>query len=114
MSVRYVSLADAPREPAGPGVERRVFSTGALTWVRYEYEPGCVFAEHEHPQEQVTVVRQGRLAFRAGGEERVVGPDEAVVLPPGVPHGARVVGEERVITDNILVPPRKEHPHAVE
>jgi mannose-6-phosphate isomerase-like protein (cupin superfamily) len=42
---------------------------------------------HIHPfQEERFEIAEGRLAFRLDGEERVLGPGEAIVVPPNVPH----------------------------
>lgn len=41
---------------------------------------------HSHPNEQMTYLLEGRARFRVGGEEREVGPGEAVHVPPDVHH----------------------------
>ena len=44
---------------------------------------------HVHPgMEERWTVLEGTAAFRIGGEERVAGPGEEVVAPPGVAHVA--------------------------
>lgn len=43
--------------------------------------------EHVHPhQENIFEVLTGALRFRIDGAERLVGPGERLVIPPGVPH----------------------------
>jgi quercetin dioxygenase-like cupin family protein len=54
-----------------------------VVWPR----PGHRAAAHVHPQmEESYEVVAGQAAFRIGGEERVAGPGERVVVPPGTPH----------------------------
>lgn len=51
--------------------------------------------EHVHPrQENIFAVRSGKLRFRISGVERVLGPGERVVIPPGTPHHFWVEGDE--------------------
>lgn len=51
--------------------------------------------EHIHPhQENVFEVRSGALCFKIGNGERVIGPGERLVIPPGVPHRFWVVGTQ--------------------
>jgi Cupin domain len=49
--------------------------------------PGGAIPEHFHPhqQERFSIVA-GQAHFTLDGEEHVVGPDETIVVPAGVPH----------------------------
>lgn len=108
---RVVWLA-VPEERVAPGVIRQVVHGARQTLVRYRYDPGTVFPIHGHPEEQITVVVAGRIAFDVGGERIVLAAGELLVLPGGVPHGATVVGDEPVETLNTLSPRRAGHPAA--
>jgi quercetin dioxygenase-like cupin family protein len=85
-----------------PGVIRQAVTTTTSTVVRYTYHPGCVFPIHQHPEEQVTVVHTGVIEFEVGGEPVSLRAGQLAVIPGGVPHGARVIGNETVITDNYI------------
>ncbi len=51
--------------------------------------------EHIHPaMEERWEVIAGNVRFEIGGVERMVGPGETVVAPPGTPHSARNIGGE--------------------
>ncbi len=53
--------------------------------------------EHYHPhQEERFVVISGKMGVRAAGRERVLGPGEEVVVPPGTPHTFWNAGEEEL------------------
>jgi mannose-6-phosphate isomerase-like protein (cupin superfamily) len=63
------------------------------TWTR----PGHRAAEHVHPgMEERWEVLSGAAAFRVGGVERVAGPAEVVIAPPGTPHVAWNPGDGEV------------------
>jgi len=97
---------DLPIEEVMPGVSRQTLHGKRQTMVRYVYAPGAVFPVHAHPEEQITLVIRGRIAFEVGGERVELGPGEATVIPGGVAHGAAVVGAETVETFNALSPRR--------
>ena len=65
-------------------------------------------ANHVHAdQEESVEVLSGMLSCRLGGEERLLGPGDTLLIPPGVPHavwnaapaGCRSVGEFRPARD---------------
>jgi len=107
---RVVSWDDLPAETPLPGVTRWVIHGERQTFVRYRYAPGSVFPRHDHPEEQVTAVLSGEIEFDIDGDIRRLGAGEVAVLPGGVPHGARVVGDEPVETLNALSPRRAHSP----
>lgn len=41
---------------------------------------------HSHPYDETWVVHEGRLAFRLGDAQHLVGPGDIVIAPAGVPH----------------------------
>lgn len=108
--VRGMSWNDVTPEQVADGVTRQVVDGAQQTIVRYVYQPGAIFPRHHHPQEQVTVVLSGRIEFTIADEVVTLGPDDLVVIPGGVPHGARVLGDTVVESINTLSPRRIDHP----
>ncbi len=53
---------------------------------------------------QTYVALEGRVAITCDGVETVIAPYEAVLVPPGVTHGARAMDAVAVVM-NISVPP---------
>lgn len=102
--------SEIPAETVFPGITRQVIHGERQTMVRYVYAPGSVFPVHAHPEEQVTVVVSGRIAFDVNGERIELGPGGVAVIPANVPHGASVVGDETVETFNALSPKRGASP----
>lgn len=70
------------------------------------FDPDTVAPLHSHEEEQITVVIEGELEFDLAGDRRTMRPGMAVVVPPGVPHGARTHGTSCFEID-IFHPPRR-------
>ena len=71
----------------GEQIEFKLRTPELLVIDRVWTRPGHRAAEHVHPKmEERFDVIEGRAAFRIGGEERVVGAGQVVVVPPGTPH----------------------------
>jgi quercetin dioxygenase-like cupin family protein len=104
--------ADLKTDEVLPGITRQTVHGAQQTVVRYVYAPGSVFPVHAHPQEQVTVVVSGRIAFEIGGRTLTLAAGDVAIIPGNTPHGARVIGGEAVETFNALSPRRKGDPLA--
>jgi quercetin dioxygenase-like cupin family protein len=110
LSAGVVQWDALPVESPRPGIVRQTLHGDRQTVVRYRYAPGSVFPVHAHPEEQVTIVLRGTLALDVAGEESICGPGTVVVIPGGVLHGTRVLGEQEVETLNTFVPRRTSAP----
>lgn len=73
-----------------------------LIWA--EFAPGGEYAIHTHPQEQFSVMLQGRMRLTVGDEEREIGPGDMWHAPPGVPHGGVILGDEPVVFIDVYAP----------
>ena len=88
MNTSVVFHADAPLQPLGGGVSRRVLAyTPQLMIVEVNFEAGSEGSVHTHPHCQNTYVRSGRFRFNVDGEPVEVGPGDTLAFPPDVPHG---------------------------
>jgi quercetin dioxygenase-like cupin family protein len=105
-----VNWSEIAVEEVYPGITRQVVQGERQTLVRYVYQPGSVFPEHHHPQEQVTTVLSGRIEFDVNGALATLGPGDVAVIPADTPHGARVTGDKVVETLNNLSPRREQGP----
>lgn len=71
---------------------------------RYRYAAGTGAKPHQHPQEQLINVLAGKLRVRVGGEERILGPGDAVLIPPNTEHEAWTVsGEAEILSCKNIV-----------
>lgn len=99
---RVVAWDDIPADEVFPGIFRQMLVSEEATIIRYVYRPGCVFPAHQHPDEQVTIVHTGAIEFTVGREIVVLRAGQVAIIPGDVPHGARVLGNEVVVTDNYI------------
>lgn len=97
-----IAWRNVPVEQVLDGVTRQRHSGETFTVVRYTYQPGSVFPVHSHPEEQLTIVHSGEIEFDVGGEMVRLTGGSFAVIPGGVPHGARVLGDETVVSDNYI------------
>jgi quercetin dioxygenase-like cupin family protein len=65
---------------------------------RYVYPPGTEFPPHTHDVEKMDAVLAGRFRIMMQGEEVLLGPGDAVLVPRGAEHSAEVVGNDSVIS----------------
>ena len=77
--------------------------------MRCDFEQGTVVPEHEHPEEQMTIVLTGRLRMTAGERTFEAAAGEVVKVPAGVPHGAEAL--EPTVSIDVFTPVRPQlHP----
>jgi quercetin dioxygenase-like cupin family protein len=95
------TAADSPYA----GIRRRVVTTAKATVTEYRFDPGATFPIHEHPEEQITLVLDGEIAFTAGAERRELGAGAWSVVPGDVAHGV-TAGAAGARFLAIVVPPR--------
>lgn len=71
---------------------RPVFAENvSLNFVTFPANSG--FPSHIHPEEQVSIVREGEMEFTLGDTTRLVRPGDVIVIPPNVSHAGRTRGE---------------------
>lgn len=89
-----------------PGLVFRPVVGSQLMASFVRYNPNTAAPVHTHEEEQITVVIEGELQFDLAGDLRIMGPGMAVVVPPGVPHGART-HDTSCFEIDIFHPPRR-------
>ncbi|MFL5796977.1 MAG: cupin domain-containing protein [Actinomycetota bacterium] len=89
-----------------PGLEFRpvVGERFMVNFVRYE--PHTEAPRHAHEEEQITFVIDGEFEFDLDGDLRTMRRGTAVVVPPGVPHGARTL-DSTCFEIDVFDPPRR-------
>jgi len=80
------------------GWNGRFFHSDHMTFAYYEVDADAVpIHEHRHPEEEVWNVVEGRLAITIEGQEHVLGPGCAAIVPANAPHWARALERSRAI-----------------
>ena len=69
------------------------------------FPPHSGFPSHVHPEEQVSIVREGEMEITVGGITRKVRPGDVLVFPPNVPHAGATFEQACRLID-IFSPPR--------
>lgn len=85
-------------EPPAEAVMRGRLEALGYAVRRYTYPPGTVFPEHVHAHDKIDAVLSGRFRMTLPGGDLVLGAGDCLHVPAGVPHAARVVGAEPVVS----------------
>jgi quercetin dioxygenase-like cupin family protein len=93
-------------EHLNPRVSRKMIHSEKLTVARISIQKYAIIPEHQHPNEQISMVERGSLEFRFGGEKKVVKAGEMMVIPSDVPHAIEAL-EDSVALD-VFAPPRQD------
>lgn len=78
--------------------------TGAIIEVgRYRMAGGTGADPHEHPNEQIIYLLNGRLRAHVGDEEQIVEAGEVIHVPPNVVHEIRAIEDSVFLSSKNLV-----------
>ncbi len=97
---------EMPEETLNPLASRKVIHTERMTIAQLRLSKGAIVPDHSHENEQVTMLRQGRLRFVVSGEEKIVKGGECLQIPPNAPHSVEAL-EDSVAVD-IFSPARED------
>ena len=92
-------LADIPPIQIWEGIRARRVEGDQVTLAVVELDPNQVLPEHAHANEQNGIVLVGEMRFRAGDEERILGPGGTWQIKADVPHSAQAGPEGAVVID---------------
>ena len=98
---------DMPKEEVTGMLSRRLITGDRMMLAHVYLKKGCVVPRHQHDNEQLTYVLEGRLHFWLGedeSEEIVIGPGEVLFLPSMVWHKAQAL--EDTLDVDVFSPPR--------
>jgi len=62
---------------------------------------------HSHPHEQITYVAEGEIEFFKGEEKLLLGKNEMILIPSGIPHCIRLLSDHAKLIDSFS-PVRKD------
>ena len=102
----FASFAALPEERVTDKITRRIASGDQVMFVWWSMKAGTQAAPHKHPHEQIAWMLKGKMEFRLGGERRVCGPGDVVVIPGGIEHEAYFPEDTEVI--DVFAPPRED------
>ena len=75
-------------EPRNPmeGITARAIDLATIRLARIEVATGHSTPDHNHPDEEVVLVLEGRIKAVSGEQEFILGPGEMIVIPAYVQH----------------------------
>jgi len=115
IGMRSMAPADTETVEAVDGCHLTQLVAGDRMSVQhFHIEPGATVPIHSHEHEQTGFVVDGSLTFLLDGEEHVIHPGEAYVIPSDEEHGAENRSEIPVEGVDIFSPPRVDAPWAEE
>jgi quercetin dioxygenase-like cupin family protein len=100
---------DLPREELNPQIGRRYITGDSMMIAHIYLDKGAIVPKHEHENEQLTYVLEGRLRFTlgAGGDQVVdVAAGEVLQIPAHLPHSAEAL--EDTLDVDVFHPPRQD------
>jgi len=62
----------------------------------YVYPPGTCFPVHDHAMDKIDAVLAGYFRISMAGQDFDLGPGDALFVPRGMQHSARVLGNVAV------------------
>lgn len=84
-----VNIDDYPRYEIAEGVVFCPVFGKNLSLNFVVFPPHSGFPTHAHPEEQISIVREGTMEITVGDITRVVVPGDVIVFPSDVPHSGR-------------------------
>ncbi len=104
--MEHYNWAAIEEEKLNPLLGRKMIHTGAMTIAQIWLGKGCVVPEHQHTNQQTTMVRSGVLKLEIDGETTVLKAGDVMVIPSNVRHRFEAL-EESTATD-LFIPQRED------
>jgi quercetin dioxygenase-like cupin family protein len=107
-----INTDELPAREIAPGFEARFIHTPHLTLAYVNITAGSILPEHEHPQEQITHVLEGKLELTINGVVSVIEPGIVAVIPGNVRHSGRALTDCRAL--DVFHPVREDYKAIME
>lgn len=104
----FINADKLPKMELFPGALSSIVAGESIMLSFLVMEQGSKVPEHSHPHEQAGLLLEGKLQFRIGGEEMVMEPGDAFIVPSNMVHAGVVVEGPAKVLD-IFNPPREDY-----
>ena len=101
----FEELAAVRPQGIWPGLIARTVHGRRITLAVVELDPNSVVPEHGHDNEQLGIVLSGKVTFRVGDEESLLGPGGTWRIESNTPHEVHAGPEGAVVID-VFAPTR--------
>jgi unsaturated pyranuronate lyase len=108
-SARHYRWDDLPREELNPLIGRRLITGDQMMIAHVYLARGAIVPTHEHMNEQLTYIIEGKLRFwlgADGAEVLDVAAGEVLHIPAHLPHKAEAL--EDTLDVDVFHPPRQD------
>ena len=108
-NVSFFRWNDMPKEKVTDQISRRLVTGEKMMLAHVYLDKGAIVPKHQHHNEQLTYILEGRLRFWIGeqGDETLdVGPGEVLHIPSNVWHKAEAL--EDTLDVDVFSPPRED------
>ncbi len=85
-----------------PGVFGATVNTPQLTATLYRYRRGSSWEEHQHPEDQITMILEGVIDFQVDGRPVRLRQGELAAIPGETPHSAAVPESGDAVSLNVF------------
>jgi len=108
--MKSTRVEDAPRFEPVKGAGMALIGEGEkMTLVRILIQPGAVFPDHAHPNEQIGTCIEGKGVLTSGGTALEVGPGITWAIPENEVHKFEATGDKLVVIYEVWSPPREDY-----
>lgn len=91
-----------------PGIKRQTVTSGKMMYqMTAHLGARSTMPEHQHPQEQVVHILEGRMKLIVNGTPHELTTGDSFYLASNVPHGVETIEDTRVL--DTFSPPRDEY-----
>ncbi len=104
-AMKVYTWDEISEERVNPLASRQMIHSETMTVVRRRLAKGAMLRLHQHANEQVGMIEQGKLRLIVEGEERTVSAGETYVIAPNAPHSVEAL-EDSVVMDLFSTPHR--------
>jgi quercetin dioxygenase-like cupin family protein len=80
-----------------PGWRGHIMHSANMTFAHWDFAKDAAIHPHEHEQEEVWHVVEGRLHIRIGDETHVTGPGMVAIVPPYTTHAVTALSDGKAI-----------------
>jgi quercetin dioxygenase-like cupin family protein len=101
--MKVYNWSQVPEERVNPLATRQMIHGETMSVIRRRLLKGAVTQLHQHADEQISLVEQGKLRFLVAGKECIVTTGDMLEIPPNAPHSVEAL-EDSVMMDLFATP----------
>ena len=104
----FINSDELPKMELFPGALSGILAGENLMLSFLDLAVGGTVPEHSHPHEQAGLMIAGKLRFKIGSDEQVMGPGDAFLVPSNIAHSGEVLEGPAQVLD-IFSPVREDY-----